>query len=148
MDELLIPAGCRETKYNTELLALVKGAGAQEVSAEQTVSVGSVPLTVFPITDGKLGVQISDDVLVLHSATQKQLDGFLASQPDPPAAPEVVLAENNLEDADLLAHALDAVQAERLVVQAAFRDIADEYAGRPVESPYLTGEIVRQFEKE
>ena len=148
VDELLIPAGCRETKYNAELLALVKKSGAQEVSAEQTVSVGSVTLTVFPITDGKLGVQISDDVLVLHSATQKQLDGFLASQPDPPAAPEVVLAENNLEDAELLAHALDAVQAERLVVQAAFRDIADEYAGRPVESPYLTGEIVRQFEKE
>ena len=123
-------------------------AAAQEIGAEQMLYTGDVPITVFPVTDGKLGVLISDDVLVLHSPTQKQLAGYLETADAPPTAPEVVLAENNLEDIGLLEQALDAFGAERLVVQAAYRDITKEYAGRPVESPYWNGEIVRQFEKE
>lgn len=146
--QILIPAGCRETKYNTDLLALVHEAAAQEIGAEQMLYTGEVPITVFPVTDGKLGVLISDDVLVVHSPTQKQLAGYLETADAPPTAPEVVLAENNLEDIGLLEQALDAFGAERLVVQAAYRDITKEYAGRPVESPYWNGEIVRQFEKE
>ena len=146
--QILIPAGCAETKSNSELLALARASAAQEISTVQTVYNGDVAVHLFPVTDGKLGVQIADKILVLHSATQKQLAAYLDVTDHPPHAPEVVLAENNLEDAALLESALDAVQAERLVVQAAFRDIANEYAGRPVESPYFTGEIVRQFEKE
>ena len=146
--QILIPAGCAETKSNSELLALARASAAQEISTVQTVYNGDVAVRLFPVADGKLGVQIADKILVLHSATQKQLAAYLDVTDHPPHAPEVVLAENNLEDAALLESALDAVQAERLVVQAAFRDIANEYAGRPVESPYFTGEIVRQFEKE
>lgn len=101
----------------------------------------------FPITDGKLGVQISDEILVLHSPTQKQLAAYLEEN-DAPSAPEVVLSERNLEDQALLAQALDAMNAERILLQARSRDIITEYNGLPVESPYLTGEIVRRFTKE
>ena len=148
VDRILMPAGCEESKYNTDLLELVYASDAQEVDGVQTVLNGDVTLHVFPIASGKLGVQIADDVLVLHSPTQKQLAAYLEQTAAPPYAPEVVLSENQLEDADLLAQALDAVHARRLVVQAAFRDITDEYEGRPVESPYFSGEIVRQFVKE
>ena len=59
--------------------------------------------------------------MCLCCTVQRKAAGRVSGVPArSPAAPEVVLAENNLEDADLLAHALDAVQAERLVVQAAF----------------------------
>ena len=126
----------------------MQNAPAQEIDAAQTLYTGSVPLTVFPVAEGKLGVQISDQILVLHSPTQKQLAAYLENTDVPPTAPEIVLSENNLEDAALLGQALDAFGAERIVVQAAYRDITWEYAGRPVESPYWTGEITRQFERE
>lgn len=148
VSRILIPSGCKETKYNTELLSLLQNAPAQEIDAAQTLYTGSVPLTVFPVAEGKLGVQISDQILVLHSPTQKQLAAYLENTDVPPTAPEIVLAENNLEDVVLLGQALDAFGAERIVVQAAYRDITWEYAGRPVESPYWTGEITRQFERE
>ena len=126
----------------------MRSAGAQEVGTEQVLYTGEVPITVFPVTDGKLGVQIADKILVLHSPTQKQLAAFLEQTDVPPTAPEVVLSQRNLEDEALLNEALDAVQAERILLQARTRDIMTKYGGLPVESPYLTGEIVRQFTKE
>lgn len=148
VDRILIPSGCKETKYNRELLSLVNSMSAQEVNAEQVVYTGTVPVNVFPVADGKTGVRISDRILVLHSPTQKQLAEFLENNNAPPSAPEVVLSQRNLEDETMLGQALDAVGAERILVQAGFKDILPQYAGRPVESPYWTGEIVRQFTKE
>ena len=71
--QILIPAGCEENKYNTDLLALARASAAQEISTVQTVYNGDVAVHLFPVADGKLGVQIADKILVLHSATQKQL---------------------------------------------------------------------------
>ena len=145
--QILIPAGCKEIKTNRELMELVRSVNAQEIPEKQVVYTGTVPVMIFPITDGKLGVQISDEILVLHSPTQKQLAAYLEEN-DAPSAPEVVLSERNLEDQALLAQALDAMNAERILLQARSRDIITEYNGLPVESPYLTGEIVRRFTKE
>ena len=58
------------------------------------------------------------------------------------------MSQRNLEDEALLNEALDTVQAERILLQARTRDIMTKYGGLPVESPYLAGEIVRQFTKE
>ena len=98
------------------------------------------------MTDGKMVVQIADEILVLHSPTQKQLAAFLES--DSITAPEIVLSQSNMEDDALLAQAVDAMHAERIVVQAGFGDVMSEYHDLPVESPYVTGEIVRKFRKE
>lgn len=53
-----------------------------------------------------------------------------------------------MEDDALLTQAVDAMHAERIVVQAGFGDVMSEYHDLPVESPYVTGEIVRKFRKE
>ena len=119
--QLLIPAGCKEIKTNKDLIAQVRSAGAKEVDTEQVLYTGEVPITVFPVTDGKLGVQIADKILVLHSPTQKQLAAFLEQTDAPPSAPEVVLSQRNLEDEALLNEALDAVKAERILLQARTR---------------------------
>ncbi|MDO5141943.1 MAG: ComEC/Rec2 family competence protein, partial [Eubacteriales bacterium] len=145
--QIWIPDGCRETKYNTELLALVGRSDAQVVNTPQTLYTGDVPVSVFPIADGKSGVQIADQVLVLHSPTQKQLAAYLDSTDTVPTAPEVVLSQRVVEDPALLAQALDTVGAVRVVISAGYGSIQTTYAGRPTESPYWTGEIVRRFEK-
>lgn len=144
--EILIPAGCKPTKYNSELLELCTDAQAREISQTEVLDSGAAPVTVFPVTDGKLGVQIANEILILHSPTQKQLAAFLASTTV--TAPEVVLSQGNMEDEELLAQALEKIQAQRIVVQAGFGDVPAQYDGLTVESPYLTGEIERQFAKE
>ena len=103
-------------------------------------------MTVFPVTDGKLGVQIAEEILVLHSPTQKQLAAFLETASV--TAPEIVLSERNLEDEELLEQALSQLNAERLVVQAGFTDLPNTYCDLPVDSPYRVGELMRQYQKE
>lgn len=146
VEQILIPAGCKQTKYNTDLIELCNQVNAQEISQSVVLDNGAAPITVFPVTDGKMGVQISDEILVLHSPTQKQLAAFLET--DSITAPEIVLSQSNMEDDTLLTQALDAIQAERIVVQAGFGEVASEYHNLSVESPYVTGEIVRKFRKE
>lgn len=144
--QILMPSGCKETKNNADLLALCTSRGAEQVAEPQTVFAGAVPLTLFPVTDGKLGVEISDEILVLHSPTQKQQAAFLETASV--AAPTVVLSERNLEDGELLEQALTLLQAERLVVQAGFTDLPSRLCGLPVESPYRVGELTHQYQKE
>lgn len=146
VDEILMPAGCKPTKYNTDLLELCNQVNAQEINQIEILDTGAAPITVFPVTDGKMGVQIADEILVLHSPTQKQLAAFLETTSI--TAPEIVLSQSNMEDNSLLMAALDEMQAERIVIQAGFGEVATKYHDIPVESPYLTGEIVRQFAKE
>lgn len=146
VDQILIPSGCKETKNNVELLALCDTHSAQQITETQTVFAGTVPLTIFPVTDGKLGVEIADEILVLHSPTQKQLAAFLENATV--TAPEIVLSERNLEDEELLQQALTQLQAKRLVVQAGFTDLPSQYFGIPIESPYRVGELTRQNKKE
>lgn len=146
VNHILIPSGCKETKYNTDLLELCHQVGAREIDKSQLLDAGAAPITVFPVTDGKMGVQIADEILVLHSPTQKQLAAFLESASI--TAPEIVLSQSNMEDEELLTQALNAMGAERIVVQAGFGEVSSQYHGLSVESPYVTGEIVRQFTKE
>lgn len=146
IDEILMPAGCKTTKYNTDLLALCTQYGATEIDQTKALYSGAAPITVFPITDGKTGVQIADQILVLHSPTQKQLAAYLKTTSI--MAPEIVLAQRNMEDEALLTQALTAMHAEKIIVQAGFGDIASQYNGLPIQSPYIEGEIVRQFAKE
>lgn len=141
VNTLLIPDNCKETKNNKDLLTLVRSHNAQPVSEQQTIS--SLPLTVFPVTDGKLGVIIGGHTLILHSATQKQLATFLEQETI--TAPLVVLSERNLQDADLLSDALRRIQAESVLLQAS-RNVPQTLAGLPVESPYLLGDIQKQYQ--
>lgn len=144
--EIIIPSGCKETKNNADLLTLCAQQDAQSITEAQSIFAGEVPLTVFPVTDGKLGVQIAEEILVLHSPTQKQLAAFLETASV--TAPEIVLSERNLEDEELLEQALSQLDAERLVVQAGFTDLPNTYCDLPVDSPYRVGELMRQYQKE
>ena len=146
VNQILMPAGCKATKYNTDLLELCGQVGAQEINQSEVLDTGAAPITVFSVADGKLGVQIANEILVLHSPTQKQLAAFLESSSI--AAPEIVLSERNMEDDELLTQALNTMGAERIIVQAGFGEVLSQYHGLSVESPYVTGEIVRQFVKE
>lgn len=146
VNQILIPVGSKATKYNSDLLELCEQVDAQEISQTKTLDTGAAPITVFPIADGKMGVQIASEVLILHSPTQKQLAAFLQSSSI--FASEIVLSQRNMEDDELLTQALNAVGAERIIVQAGFGEVVSEYHGLSVESPYVTGEIVRQFMKE
>ncbi|MGO5029603.1 ComEC/Rec2 family competence protein [Candidatus Agathobaculum pullicola] len=146
VNQILIPVGSKSTKYNSDLLELCEQVDAQEISQTKTLDTGAAPITVFPVADGKMGVQIASEVLILHSPTQKQLAAFLESSSI--FASEVVLSQRNMEDDELLTQALDAMGAERIIVQAGFGEVVSEYHGLSVESPYVTGEIVRQFVKE
>lgn len=146
VNQILIPVGSKSTKYNADLLELCEQVDAQEISQTKTLDTGAAPITVFPIADGKMGVQIASEVLILHSPTQKQLAAFLESSSI--FASEIVLSQRNMEDDELLTQALNAVGAERIIVQAGFGEVVSEYHGLSVESPYVTGEIVRQFMKE
>lgn len=146
VNQILIPAGCKTTKYNSDLLELCNQFNAQEITQTEILDTGAAPITIFPIADGKMGVQIADEILVLHSPTQKQLAAFLESTSI--TAPEIVLSQRNMEDDELLTQALNTMQAERLVVQAGFGEVSSQYHGLSAESPYMTGEIVRQFTKE
>gem|GEM_PF-416741 len=141
VNTILMPDNCKETKNNKDLLTFIRFHQAQPVSKRQTIS--SLPLTVFPVTDGKLGVNIGGHTLILHSATQKQLAAFLEKETI--SAPLVVLSERNLEDADLLADALQRIQAESILLQAS-RNVPQTLAGLPVESPYLLGDIQKQYQ--
>ena len=146
VNQILMPAGCKATKYNTYLLELCGQVGAQEINQSEVLDTGAASLTVFPVADGKLGVKIANEILVLHSPTQKQLAAFLESSSI--TAPEIVLSQRNMEDDELLTQALNTMGAERIIVQAGFGEVLSQYHGLPVESPYVTGEIVRQFVKE
>lgn len=142
VEELLIPDGCKQTKYNTDLLALVQSCEATTVTENRTLE--TLPVSVFPITGGKLGVQIGTHTLILHSPTQKQLAAFLETDGAGLTAPAVVLSDRNTSDGDLLQSALDSIQAETILLQAG-RSCQEEMAGRPIESPYLTGEIQKRY---
>lgn len=144
--EIWIPAGCKETKTNQELFRLVRESAAQPVDQKMILDTSGVPITVFPITDGKLGVLIGDKALVLHSPTQKQLSEFWQKD-NTYTAPVIVLAQRNMEDAELLSETLQFTQAERILIQAATKDILPRYGGIPVESPYLSGEIQMRYAK-
>ena len=93
--ELLMPAGCQERRTNADLLSFVHEREAQEVSEPVTLTNPIAPVELFPITEGKLAVSIADEVLILHSPTEKQLSAYL-EQNTLPAAAELVLSISSL----------------------------------------------------
>ena len=144
VERILMPDGCRETKYNGDLLALVRECGAEEVTAPLHLD-AAAPVEVLPVCDGKLAVQIADRTLVLHSPTQKQLAAFLPTAGL--TAPDVVISQRNMEDADLLRQMLTQTGAERLILQAATGDTLRHFEGVPIDSPYVSGEIRERYRK-
>lgn len=144
--DIWIPDGCKDSKNNKELLTRVRAAWPKIVAEKQQVLSSVVPITLFPVVEGKLGVLIDEQVLVLHSPTQKQLDAFWDSG-ERYAAAELVLSERNLSDAALLRRTLAATQAERIVIQAGYAGFMPSYEGVPVRSPYISGEIQQNYTK-
>ena len=74
--ELLMPAGCQERKTNADLLSFVHEREAREISEPVTLANPIAPVELFPVTEGKLAVSIADEVLILHSPTEKQLSAY------------------------------------------------------------------------
>lgn len=146
VDRILIPNGCKETKHNKEIVSLVQSAGALVVGEKRVLQDGAAPITVFPVTAGKLGILIADRVLILHSPTQKQLAEFFDGADY--SADELVLSQNNVQDLDLLRQTLEHTRAEHIILQAGSKDAMEQIDDISVESPYFSGELQKEYAKE
>lgn len=145
--ELLMPAGCQERKTNADLLSFVHEREAQEVSEPVTLTNPIAPVELFPITEGKLAVSIADEVLILHSPTEKQLSAYL-EQNTLPAAAELVLSANHLSSGESMAQYAEAAGAQHIIIAASSEKGLRSHKGLDVQSTYKEGEIARQFKKE
>lgn len=111
-------------------------------------SIPSITLCVlFPITEGKLAVSIADEVLILHSPTEKQLSAYL-EQNTLPAAAELVLSANHLSSGESMAQYAEAAGAQHIIIAASSEKGLRSHKGLDVQSTYKEGEIARQFKKE
>ena len=144
---LLMPANCQERQTNADLLAFVRENGAQEVAEAYTLDTGIAPVALFPVTDGKLGVCIDGQALILHSPTAKQLAAYMEEN-TLPAAAELVFSANHLEEDAVLREAAEAAGAQQIMLAAGSEKGLRSYKGLDVQSTYLAGEITRQFKKE
>lgn len=143
---IYIPAGCTVTKYNAELLQqLAITPVPMQMVSDSTRCAKTLPLTAFPITNGKLGVSIGegqDTWTVLHSPTQKQLAAYL--QEHTCFAPTVVLSGRQLENWELLHNAVAALQTTQIVLQAS-RESLENFEGIPIISTYDKGQLVYSY---
>ena len=57
VEHILIPSGCTETAKNMELLRLCEQYQAEEISEPQSIIGAAAPVSVFPVAEGKLGVE-------------------------------------------------------------------------------------------
>ena len=103
---------------------------------------------MFPITAGKLGVRIADRLLVLHSATPKQLEIYFSETRDLPRADELVLSQSALGAEKTLTGALHLMQTRNILIAARNEDCTLQYGDVSCESTSLSGEIVRRYKKE
>ena len=142
-----MPAGCQERKTNADLLSFVHEREAQEVSEPVTLTNPIAPVELFPITEGKLAVSIADEVLILHSPTEKQLSAYLEKN-TLPAAAELVLSANHLSSGESMARYAEAAGAQHIIIAASSEKGLRSHKGLDVQSTYKEGEIARQFKKE
>lgn len=145
---ILVPSGLSQSTKNAELLSLCGQYSAEEISREQALPDTAAPVSVFPVTAGKLGVRVSDKLLVLHSATPKQLEGYFASAGDLPRADELALSQSALSAGEPLTDALRLMQTRSILLAARNGDYTLQYGDISCESTYLSGEIVRRYKKE
>ena len=103
-------------------------------------------MELFPITEGKLAVSIADEVLILHSPTEKQLSAYL-EQNTLPAAAELVLSANHLSSGESMAQYAEAAGAQHIIIAASSEKGLRSHKGLDVQSTYKEGEIARQFKR-
>lgn len=146
VERIVMPAGCKRTKKNGALLDLLDTRQSDTLQAANRLAISeNLPLSAFPVTNGKLGVFIGQEILVLHSPTQKQLAAVLDT--NPLTAKTVVLSAGNIADLDLLREALSAMGSKAILLQTGATPIT-QIDGIPVESPYISGEIRKYYRKE
>lgn len=140
---IVIPAGYKQTKHNTDLIKLLDTTQVPvtQVSGQEQVS-SRLPLTVFSVADGKLGVQIGTHTLILHSPTQKQLAAFL--QENEVHGQTLVLSQSHIEDPDLLRRTIAKTGAESILLASGAPAIG-RFDGIPVVTPYEVGEIEQVY---
>ncbi len=145
--ELLMPANCQERKTNADLLSFVHEHNAQEISEPMTLTNPIAPVEIFPVAEGKLAVSIADEVLILHSPTEKQLSAYLEEH-TLPAAAELVLSANHLSSSEIMAQYAEAAGAQHIIIATGSEKGLRSHKGLDVQSTYKQGEIARQFKKE
>lgn len=146
VDRIFIPNGCKLTKHNQEFLQLLQQSKAKIVDEPMSLTSAATSIDLFPICNGKLGVQIGNRVLVLHSPTQKQLAEYYESAVH--TAPTIVISQRNTEDILLLSDLLLDTQAKRIILQTGIGDALRKFHDIPIESPYFTGIIQEKYKKE
>ena len=146
VDRICIPEGCKRTKHNAELLDLVQEHGTWTIKQPTSLDDGAARVVLFPIAEGKIGVCIADQILVLHSPTQKQMAAYFYENGAPYTAPEIVLAQRSMDDTALLRQLIQTTGAERITLQAT-TDVMYKFEGIPIQSPYFSGELRETYKK-
>lgn len=141
--QIIMPAGCKQTKHNEALLKTLTTTNIPVTvqRTEQTLA-GEIPIQVFPIVDGKLGVRVGEDTVVLHSPTQKQLQTYLEDHSL--RAKNVVLSQSGMGDSSLLRTALHQMETQRIILESG-RSAMDRFDGIMIENTYEIGEISKKY---
>lgn len=142
ISRIIIPEGCKQTKHNEVLLNTLSMTEIP-VTIQQTEQVlaGEIPIQVFPIVDGKLGVRIGNDTVVLHSPTQRQLQTYLADHSL--QAKYVVLCQSGMEDSSLLRRALHQMETQQIILESGSAAV-DRFDGIKIANTYELGEISKK----
>lgn len=146
IEKIIIPEGCKRTKHNGAYLDKLDQTAVPVNKVSDTLQISDAPkISLFSVTDGKLGVQIGSHTLVLHSPTQKQLAAYLADHSL--TAPNIVLNQGQTSEIDLLRQACTDLQAETIILQAGSHTMR-QFNGIPILSPYQTGELMLNYKKD
>ena len=109
---------------------------------------GEAPVTLPGVTasliggvDRKLGVRLNGletDLLILHSMTQKMLDGLLDQTP---LRADSVVLSNQFEKEDLFARAMEEIEPQTIYISSGY-ETATRLLGIPVRNTAGSGDLV------
>lgn len=142
---VILPNHVKESDTLTELQS-----AAQEQMIPLTVWTqdGEAPVTLPGVTasliggvDRKLGVRLNGsetDLLILHSMTQKMLDGLLDQTP---LRADSVVLPNQFEKEDLFARAMEEIEPQTIYISSGY-ETATRLLGIPVRNTAGSGDLV------
>lgn len=144
--QIIIPANIRESDIAGQIM---ESAQANQVPIVVWSGEGETPsniartygLSILGSIDRKLVVRIQageEDILILHSLTQKMLDQLLSQSNL--HAKTIVLSESNLENADMLNDAVGRLNPKTIILQSGY-SARRELCRKPVRNTMLEGEV-------
>lgn len=145
VDEIIIPDKLKRIKTNSEIFDMLNNCSVKITTVAEESELSIFSIKSFLIADGKLGVLIDDEVLILHSPTTKQLNKYF--EDNKKQAKTLVLSQKVLSDINEIQTIIEKINPTNIIIQAS-SEVINELNGITVQTPYLEGEIVQTFRKE